>query len=73
MKKQKKITYTVECAYDPQHVFEKSFVIEEGTEHLESTVEAYCPHCDELVQVTIRGRIVADSEVLRRFGLGGEQ
>jgi len=69
MKRQKKVVYNVQCAHEEEHLFEKMFVIEEGSEQVESEVEAFCPFCDEMVTVTVRGKLVPDEELLRRFKL----
>ncbi len=68
MTRAKKIILNVQCAFDPNHIFEKAYTIQEGTEDRESKVEAYCPFCDKMVSITIQGKPVPDKELLRRFG-----
>jgi hypothetical protein len=69
MKKEKKVMYQVQCAYNPDHEFEKVFEIEEGSENKETKVEAFCPYCDKKVTVTVKGRVVPDEDILRKFNL----
>lgn len=59
--------YNVQCAYNSDHIFEKLFTIEENTENVESEVEAFCPHCEKRVSVTVQGRVVPDAELLREM------
>ncbi len=69
MKKAKRVLYNVECAYNPDHVFEKVFTIEEESEGMESEVQAYCPYCEKHVTTTIKGKAVPDESLLRGFDL----
>ncbi len=69
MKKVKKVLYNVECAYNPEHVFEKVFKIEEASEAMETEVQAYCPYCEKHVTTTIKGKVVTDASLLRGFDL----
>ncbi|MBF0554935.1 MAG: hypothetical protein HQK96_10340 [Nitrospirae bacterium] len=59
-KKVKRVVYKVQCAKNPEHIFDKTFEIEEGTDNVESKAEAWCPHCgtDDMVEVTVKGRLV---------------
>ncbi len=66
MKKKKCVKYTVQCANDNKHIFEKVYTIKDGTEDVESDVNAYCPKCDEFVDITIKGEVEPDS-ILRKF------
>lgn len=66
MKKKKRVKYTVQCANNPDHIFENVYTIIEGTENTQSEVQAYCPYCDAFVDVTIKGIVPSDS-ILRRF------
>jgi hypothetical protein len=68
MKKIKKVVYQVQCAFNSQHLFEKVFEIEEGTENRQSKIEAYCPFCDKFVTVTVQGE-APDTDTLRKFDL----
>ncbi|MCK4764318.1 MAG: hypothetical protein KAW12_19115 [Candidatus Aminicenantes bacterium] len=64
--KTKKVLYKVQCVYDEKHVFEKVFEIEEVSESKEETeVQAYCPHCNELVTVVVQGKVPDDTRVFR--------
>ncbi len=50
-----RVKYDVQCAFNAEHIFEKVFEIEEGSEDVQSEVETYCPFCDKMVKVTIKG------------------
>jgi len=64
--KTKKVLYNVQCFHDEKHIFEKIFEIVEGTEKKEETeIETYCPFCDKLVTVTVKGKIKPDTSILR--------
>jgi hypothetical protein len=65
----KKVIYAVQCAYDPKHEFEKVFEIEDDVENQETKVEAFCPFCDKRVTITIKGKVIPDGEILRKFNL----
>jgi hypothetical protein len=65
MKITKKLVFNVQCAYNPEHVFEKVFTVEDNTETVESEVQAFCPDCEKKVTVTIKGRVLPDAELLR--------
>ncbi len=69
MKKVKRVLYNVQCAFNPAHVFEKIFTIEEESEGLKSEMEAYCPYCEKHVSITIAGKSEADASILKRFDL----
>jgi len=64
--KKKRIKYKVQCANNPEHIFEKVVDIIKGTENTESEIQAYCPFCDEFVDITIQGQPSPDS-ILRKF------
>ncbi len=65
-KQMKKVSYNVQCVYDQTHVFEKVFEIEIGSEEKEETeVETYCPLCDKLVTVVVKGKVSPDTTVFR--------
>ena len=68
MKKVKRVKYTVQCANNPDHIFEHVYTIVEGTEDKQSDVQAYCPYCDDFVDITIQGTVKPDS-ILRRFDI----
>ncbi len=63
----KKVKYNVQCAHNPEHNFEYVYNIEEGSEKTESDVQAYCPYCDDFVDITIKGKVVPDDTVLKKF------
>ncbi len=65
-KKMEKKLYHVQCVHDEKHIFEKFFEIEAGSEEKEETeVETYCPYCDKLVTVVIKGKVLADGTIYR--------
>jgi uncharacterized protein with PIN domain len=65
-KQMKKVLYEVQCAYDEKHVFEKVFEIEAGSEEKEETeLETYCPYCNKLVTVVVKGKVPPDTTVFR--------
>ncbi|MCK6622329.1 MAG: hypothetical protein HUU32_19185 [Calditrichaceae bacterium] len=65
----KKVVYRVQCIRDEKHIFEKVFLIEEGSETVATRVEAYCPHCNAQATVLVQGKVVADTTLLRKYGL----
>ena len=66
--RKKQVKYTVQCAVNPDHLFDKVYDIKEGSEEADtSEVEAYCPYCDALVQFEIKGKVAPDIDLLRRF------
>ncbi len=67
MAKHKRVVYEVVCPNNPKHVFPFAFEIEAGSEKVPSKVQAYCPRCDNFVQVTVKGKPPENEEVLRRF------
>lgn len=67
MAKREKVVKEVVCPNNPKHVFPFAFEIEAGSENVQSKVEAYCPRCDAFVQVTVKGKLPRNEEVLRRF------
>ena len=65
-KKTKKVLCRVQCVYNEKHIFEKVFEIEEGSETKEeSEVETYCPFCDKLVTVVVKGKVTPDTSIFR--------
>jgi hypothetical protein len=69
MKKTQKILYKVQCFYNSDHIFEKAYIIEEGSEASESEVQPFCPFCEKHVKVTIQGKVVPDKDILREFNV----
>jgi len=67
MKKIKKVAYQVVCARNPEHVFEKAYSIEAGTEAKQTEVDVFCPFCQDYVTITVKGIVVPDAELLRKF------
>ncbi|MCK4761834.1 MAG: hypothetical protein KAW12_06500 [Candidatus Aminicenantes bacterium] len=63
--KTKKVKYRVQCAAHAGHIFEKVFQVEEGGEAVESSGEAFCPYCDEMVPVEVKGKAPLDKEAQR--------
>ena len=66
-KQSKKVVYHVQCSHNPEHIFEKVFEIEEGSENKESKVQAYCFKCDKYVTVSVQGKVIPDQDILRKF------
>jgi ribosomal protein L44E len=65
-KRTKKVLYRVQCVYNENHIFEKSFDIEEGSEDKEeSEVQTYCPQCKKLVTVVVKGKVLPDTKIFR--------
>jgi hypothetical protein len=64
-KKTMTVSYRVQCPTDKKHVFEKSFEVEEGTEHLESVTEAVCPVCSKMIEMTVKGKVVPNRSIFR--------
>jgi uncharacterized protein with PIN domain len=65
-KQKKKVLYQVQCVYNENHLFEKVFEIEDGSEEKEETeVENYCPYCNKLVTVVVKGKVPLDKTVFR--------
>ena len=65
-KKKTKVTYEVQCIYNDAHQFENVFEIEAGSEEKEETeVQAYCPYCHKLVNVTVKGKVLSDTTIFR--------
>jgi hypothetical protein len=69
MKKIQKILYKVQCFYNPDHIFEKAYNIEEGSEGIESEIQPFCPFCEKHVKVTIQGKVVPDKDILMKFNV----
>ena len=69
MKKTKKVVYKVQCFYNPEHVFDKVYAIEEGSTETESQVEAFCPFCDNIVSIQVQGKVIPDEKLLRQFNI----
>ena len=64
----KNVTYNVQCAYDQTHTFQYVFKVEEGSEEITtSDVEAFCPHCEKNVRITIQGKVALDEKLMRNF------
>lgn len=67
-KKNKKVFYNVQCAFDEKHVFEKALEVEVGSESVESEVDAFCPFCNKMVSITIKGKAAMNTSVMRGIG-----
>lgn len=67
--KTKQIIFTVECAFDATHRFEKKIdILDPGTgEPPESEVDAWCPYCGKMNTVTIKGKPVLDKVIEKKF------
>lgn len=65
-KPREKVVYNVQCIYNDKHLFEKVFEIETGSEEKEETeVETFCPFCDKLVTVVVKGKVPPNKTVFR--------
>lgn len=62
------VVYHFSCPEN--HLIEKEYEIQEGSTGI-TTVQVYCPDCDEKYSVEIDGRIVPDRGVPRVFPIGG--
>jgi hypothetical protein len=67
-KKTKKVLYNVQCAFDEKHVFEKVLEVEVGTESVESEVDAFCPSCNKMVSIMVKGKVAMNTSVMRGTG-----
>lgn len=65
MKQTKKVYYQIICHNNPDHVIEKCFEVEEGSEDIDTEAEVYCSKCDDFVSFKIKGKIIKDKDVLR--------
>ncbi|HEG43818.1 MAG TPA: hypothetical protein ENH94_07215 [Phycisphaerales bacterium] len=65
MKETKTVIYRVTCPNDPEHVIEKSFEVEVGSEPVKNEGEVYCPDCNEFVSFEIDKKVVPDAEILK--------
>jgi ribosomal protein L44E len=65
----KKVLFNVQCQSDSKHIFEKVFELEENQERPEkqSEVEAFCPYCSKIVEVTVKEKAPLNQEILKRF------
>jgi ribosomal protein L44E len=67
-KQKKKVLYQVQCIHNENHLFEKVFEIEAGSEEKEETeVETYCPYCNKLVTVVVKGKVPLDKPFYRHI------
>ncbi|MCP4217763.1 MAG: hypothetical protein GY765_24190 [bacterium] len=65
---EKEVMYKIECVYDKTHIFDKIFKIKKGSEEkMVSPNEVYCPYCNKLVTVEVKGEVVPDKNCLRTF------
>ena len=69
MKKRTKVVHKIQCAHNEEHIFEKTFEIEDGPVKEETEIQTYCPFCNESVTVTVKGEVVADKTMLRKYGI----
>ncbi len=65
----KKVRFNVQCPVNPRHIFEKVFELEENQERpgKETGVEAFCPFCSKVLEVTVREKTPLDEDILKRF------
>jgi Zn finger protein HypA/HybF involved in hydrogenase expression len=65
MAKKKKVIIKVKCE-KCSNVFDIAIDIKpESEENKMSEVEVYCPFCDEMLTVDIKGKILSDATILR--------
>ncbi len=66
-RKKKKLTvFNIQCKADKSHMFDREFIIFEGTEEKYTTeVQIYCPFCDHLLTLEIKGKIASDTAIFR--------
>lgn len=73
MVKSKKVVYNVQCPHNTEHLFQRELLIEDGTENVVSTVEAYCPWCEVMLNVEVQGRLVPNKKIIMKFGISEEE
>jgi hypothetical protein len=68
-KPKKRVLFTVQCRFDPGHSFEKVFELEENRERpgKETEVDAFCPYCNKIVEVTVKEKAPLNEEIIKRF------
>jgi hypothetical protein len=68
-KPKKRVLFNVQCQVDAGHIFEKVFELEEDRERpgKETGVDAFCPYCSKIVQVTIKEKAPLNEEIIKRF------
>ncbi len=62
-----KITYTVICPNNNKHELLLVSDVESGSDDTQSSVDIYCPDCDQYVRAEIQGKLIPDTEVLREY------
>jgi len=65
----KKVVFNVQCPGDPAHIFQRVFELELDREEPDKDikVDALCPYCTKIVDVTVIGKTPLDEEMLKRF------
>ena len=68
-KPKKRVLFNVRCRFDPGHIFDKAFELEENREWpgKETGVDAFCPYCSKIVEVTVLEKAPLNQEILKRF------
>ena len=69
MNKIRKIVHKIQCAHNEEHIFEKAFNIKDGPVKEETDIQTYCPFCNKSVTVRVKGEVVPDKKILRKYGL----
>ena len=69
MRKTRKVVYNVQCSYNVDHVFEKAFDVEKGSEDKQTQIETFCPFCEKIVKITVQGKVALNTELLREFNI----
>ena len=71
MKKERTVVHKIQCVHNEEHIFEKTFKIEDGSGdgsvNEETELQAYCPFCDKSVTVIVKGKVLPDKELLRKY------
>ena len=64
-----KVLFYVQCRNNEKHIFEKVFELESSQERpgKENNLEAYCPYCNQMVEVTVKEKVPLNEELSRRF------
>lgn len=63
-----KVSFTVICAFNPDHKFPVVYDITNESEDIQDSKQEFCPYCGKLVNVTVKGELEAVSTVHRRLG-----
>ncbi|UCH94044.1 MAG: hypothetical protein JSV88_27775 [Candidatus Aminicenantes bacterium] len=64
-----KVLFNVQCRNKAKHIFEKVLELEPGQKRpeKENNLEAYCPYCNQMVEVTVKEKVPLNEELIKRF------